>query len=41
VLALPLIVLIAAGAVGWAFVSLYCPRRLRRLDQVEPFIGTR
>jgi hypothetical protein len=41
VLALPLIVLIGAGAVGYGFVSLYCPRRLSRLDQLETFVGTR
>lgn len=41
VLALPLIVLTGAGAVGYGFVSLYCPRRLSRLDQLETFVGTR
>jgi hypothetical protein len=40
VLTLPVIVLIAGGAVGWAFLSLYCPRRLSHLDQLEPFVGT-
>jgi hypothetical protein len=38
-LSFPAMVLLAAGAVGWGFVRLYCPRRLSRLDQLDAFVG--
>jgi len=33
------IVLVLTGVLGTAFVRLYCPRRLKRLDQLDPFVG--
>jgi hypothetical protein len=35
----PLIVLILGGLVGYGFIRLYCPRRLSRLEDLDPFIG--
>jgi len=39
VLIFPAIALILGGLFGYTFVRLYRPRRLDRLDQLEPFIG--
>lgn len=39
VLIFPLLVLILGGLVGYGFVRLYCPRRLTRLEDLDPFVG--
>jgi hypothetical protein len=39
VLIFPFIALILGGGFGYGFVRLLRPRRLSRLDQLEPFIG--
>lgn len=40
VLAYAAMVLAVGGTVGYGFVRLFCPRRLSRLDQLEPLIAT-